>query len=135
MPPRCRVADSSPFQARDSAVEAALGLAHQKGNRVTLSYRREAFSRIKDRNAKRIEEQVRAKKLQVIFNSQPVEIRDRSVLLDVAGTVRELRNDYVWVFAGGTPPNEFLEKVGVQLGQQDLTREASAEAKLALRSA
>lgn len=38
----------------DSAVEAAMGLAHQAGNRVTLSYRRGEFSRIKDRNAKRI---------------------------------------------------------------------------------
>jgi hypothetical protein len=39
------------------------------------------------------------------------------------------------VFAGGTPPNEFLQKVGVQVGQRDLTREASAEAKVALRTA
>ncbi len=119
----------------DSAVEAALGLAHQKGNRVTLSYRREAFSRIKERNSQRLPEYSKNGRLEVIFNSQPVEIRERSVVLDVAGTVRELPNDYVWVFAGGTPPNEFLEKVGVQLGPRDLTSEASAEAKLALRSA
>jgi thioredoxin reductase len=71
----------------------------------------------------------------VIFNSQPVEIREKSVLLDVAGQVREIANDYVWVFAGGTPPNEFLKKVGIQVGQHDLTREGTAEAKLALRSA
>jgi hypothetical protein len=43
--------------------------------------------------------------------------------------VREIQNDYVWVFAGGTSPNEFLQKVGVQLGPHDLTAEASAEAK------
>ena len=35
----------------DSAVEAAMGLAYQKGNQVTLSYRQEEFSRIKERNA------------------------------------------------------------------------------------
>ena len=40
----------------DSAVEAAMGLAHQVGNTVTLSYRQANFSRIKDRNAKRIED-------------------------------------------------------------------------------
>ncbi|HYL22690.1 MAG TPA: NAD(P)-binding domain-containing protein [Gemmatimonadales bacterium] len=119
----------------DSAVEAALGLAHQKGNRVTLSYRREAFSRIKERNAQRLREYTKAGRLEVVFNSQPVEIRERSVLLDVAGTVRELPNEYVWVFAGGTPPNEFLAQVGVVLGQRDLTREASAEAHLARRTA
>jgi thioredoxin reductase len=38
----------------DSAVEAAMGLAHQKGNKVTLVYRQAEFSRIKERNAQRI---------------------------------------------------------------------------------
>ncbi len=119
----------------DSAVEAAMGLAHQKGNRVTLSYRREAFSRIKERNVQRLPEYTKSGRLKVIFNSQPVEIRAKSVLLDVAGQTREIPNDYVWVFAGGTPPDEFLQKVGIQVGQRDLTREASAEAKLARRTA
>ena len=35
----------------DSAVEAAMGLANQKGNIVTLSYRQGSFGRIKERNA------------------------------------------------------------------------------------
>ena len=119
----------------DSAVEAAMGLAHQKGNQVTLSYRRESFSRIKERNTQRLPEYTKSGKLKVIFNSQPVEILEKSVRLEVAGQVREIPNDYVWVFAGGTPPNEFLQKVGVQVGQQDLTREGTAEARLALRTA
>jgi thioredoxin reductase (NADPH) len=119
----------------DSAVEAALGLAHQKGNQVTLSYRREAFSRLKERNTQRLGVDTKAGKLKVIFNSQPHEIREKSVVLDVAGQTQEIANDYVWVFAGGTPPNEFLEKVGVALGVRDLTKEVSAEAKLARRSA
>ena len=118
----------------DSAVEAAMGLAHQKGNRVTLSYRREAFSRLKERNTQRLQDDTKTGKLKVIFNSQPSEIRGKSVVLEVGGQPREIPNDYVWVFAGGTPPNEFLEKVGVQLGPRDLTGEAGAEAKLALRA-
>ena len=61
----------------DSAIEAAMGLAHQKGNQVTLSYRKEAFSRIKERNAKRIEDCMRSGKVKVMFNSNPVEIQDR----------------------------------------------------------
>ena len=32
----------------DSAVEAAMGLAYQPGNKVTLSYRQAAFGRIKE---------------------------------------------------------------------------------------
>ena len=114
----------------DSAVEAALGLAHQRGNRVTLSYRKEAFSRIKERNAQRVAEGAKSGKPQVIFNSQPVEILPKAVRLDVAGTTKEIANDYVWVFAGGTPPREFLEKAGIQVGPRDLTAEAGAEAKL-----
>ncbi|HEX4627768.1 MAG TPA: NAD(P)-binding domain-containing protein [Gemmatimonadales bacterium] len=119
----------------DSAVEAAMGLAHQSGNRVTLSYRKEAFSRIKERNVQRLPEYTKKGRLTVLFNSQPVEIREQSVMLEVAGAVRELPNDYVWVFAGGTPPNEFLQKVGVQVGQRDMTGEGTAEARLARRTA
>src|SRR5467141_3166393 len=113
----------------DSAVEAALGLAYQRGNTVTLSYRREEFSRIKERNAQRIAEGAKRGKPQVVFNSQPVEILAKAVRLDVAGATREIENDYVWVFAGGTPPGEFLAKVGIQIGPRDLTAEAGAEAK------
>jgi len=113
----------------DSAVEAAMGLAYQKGNRVTLSYRKDVFSRLKERNNQRVRECIRSGKLTVVFNSQPVEIRPQSVVLEVQGGRREIPNDYVWVFAGGTPPNAFLEKIGVRLGQQDLSGQARAEAR------
>lgn len=119
----------------DSAVEAALGLSYQKGNRVTLSYRKEAFSRIKDRNARRIQEAIAKGKVRVIFNSSPVEIRAKSVVLEVSGRTHEIPNDHVFVFAGGTPPNEFLVKAGVQIGTRDLTSEARAEATLKGRAA
>lgn len=115
----------------DSAVEAAMGLANQSGNQVTLSYRSERFSRIKDRNAKRIEECVRSGKLKVLFNSNPVEFKPDSVILEIAGKQEEIPNDFVWIFAGGTPPNAFLKKIGVGFGARDLTLEASKEAKQA----
>ena len=115
----------------DSAIEAAMGLGHQKGNRVTLSYRKEAFSRIKERNAKRIDECVRTGKVNVIFNSNPLEFKEHSVILDVRGELQEIPNDFVWIFAGGTPPNDFLKKIGVEFGMLDLTLEASKEAKQA----
>ncbi len=102
----------------DSAIEAALGLASQKGNRVSLSYRRDSFSRIKDRNAKRIEEAMRSGKICVIFNSNPVEVKEESVVLECQGKLQEIPNDFVWVFAGGIPPNAFLEKIGIRFGIQ-----------------
>ncbi len=112
----------------DSAVEAAMGLGHQKGNQVTLSYRKAAFSRIKDRNVKRLDDCIRTGKVKVVFNSAPVEIKEGSVVLEVNGELQEIPNDFVWVFAGGTPPNDFLKKIGVSFGMQDMTVEASREA-------
>jgi putative YpdA family bacillithiol system oxidoreductase len=112
----------------DSAVETAMGLAHQRGNNVTLSYRKEAFSRIKERNTKRLKDYVKKGSLTVLFNSRPVEIREHSVVLDVAGRRQEIPNDYVWVLAGSLPPNEFLQQAGVELGSRDLTAEARREA-------
>ena len=113
----------------DSAVEAAMGLAHQVGNQVTLSYRKEAFTRLKDRNEKRIQESIQKGKLNVIFNSMPVEFKPESVTLEVNGKTRELPNDFVWVFAGGEPPTTFLKKIGVRVGLRDMTAEGSSEAK------
>ena len=119
----------------DSAVEAAMGLAEQKGNKVALSYRQEAFSRIKERNAKRIEECMAKGKVEVFFQSNPVEIKAASVVLDVKGQARELPNDFVWVFAGGEPPSAFLKKIGVGFGERDVTAEGSKAVKQAAKEA
>jgi thioredoxin reductase (NADPH) len=107
----------------DSAVEAAMGLAHQVGNTVTLSYRQSAFSRIKDRNAKRIDDFIRRGKVTVLFNSNPVEFRTDSVVLDINGEQQTLPNDFVWIFAGGEPPTAFLKKIGISFGERDLTKD------------
>jgi thioredoxin reductase (NADPH) len=115
----------------DSAVEAAMGLASQTGNQVTLSYRSERFSRIKERNAKRIEDFAKSGKLKVLFNSNPVEFKPQSVIIDVNGSKREIPNDFVWIFAGGSPPTAFLKKIGIGFGSRDLTLEASKAAKQA----
>jgi thioredoxin reductase (NADPH) len=113
----------------DSAVEAAMGLANQIGNTVTLSYRQEAFSRIKERNVRRIAEASRSGKINVLFNSQPVEFKSASVVLEIKGVVREIANDFVWIFAGGEPPNAFLKKIGVGFSLRDMTVEGSREVK------
>ena len=115
----------------DSAVEAAMGLAAQVGNTVTLSYRQANFSRLKDRNVKRLEECERKGKLKVIFNSNPVEFTDESAMLEVGGATQKLANDFVWIFAGGDPPTAFLKKIGVGFNSKNLTLEGSSEAKAA----
>jgi thioredoxin reductase (NADPH) len=116
----------------DSAVEAAMGLAHQVGNKVTLSYRKECFTRLKDRNETRVKEFIQKGKLSVIFNSIPVEFKQNSIVLDVNGKTEEIPNDFAWIFAGGEPPTAFLKKVGVRVGLRDMTAEGSSEAKQAV---
>jgi thioredoxin reductase (NADPH) len=115
----------------DSAVEAAMGLAHQVGNKVTLSYRSAQFSRIKERNSQRIADCIKSGKVEVLFNSTPAEFKEESVVLNVEGQQREIPNDYVWIFAGGIPPNDFLKKVGVGFGARDMTHDGSHEVKQA----
>ena len=106
-----------------------MGLASQVGNTVTLSYRGEAFSRIKDRNTQRINDFIRKGKLKVLFNSNPIEFRSDSVILEVKGAKQTLPNDYVWIFAGGEPPTAFLKKIGVGFADRDVTPDGARAIK------
>jgi thioredoxin reductase/ferredoxin len=114
----------------DSAVEAAMGLAQQDGNQVTLSYRRQEFTRIKERNRQRMAECIRSGKIRVIFNSIPVEFKQDRVILVVWEELKILPNDFVWIFAGGTPPYDFLKKIGVGFGMYDMTSNAGNDIRL-----
>ena len=100
----------------DSAIEAALGLARQEGNRVTLSYRREKFVRIKKKNEDRITAMIKEGSVKAIFNSEVVEIAEDHVRLKVGSQETKLPNDFVFVFAGGEPPFGFLRQIGVRFG-------------------
>jgi thioredoxin reductase len=82
-----------------------------------------------------VQEHVQKGKIQVLFNSNPVEITPSSVILDVGGELKEVPNDFVWVFAGGEPPTAFLKKIGVKIGLRDMTTEGSSEAKQASNEA
>ena len=60
----------------------------------------------------------------------PVEFKANAVVLECQRRgCSEIPNDYVWIFAGGEPPNAFLKKIGVQFGMRDMTSEASSEAR------
>ncbi|MCB9887834.1 MAG: NAD(P)-binding domain-containing protein [Planctomycetes bacterium] len=113
----------------DSAIEAALALAEQEGNEVTISYRRSSFSRLKARNEERVVEAVEQGHVRVLFESTVESIAEDHVVLRTSGaapvlgggvgggtataTCLELPNDEVFVFAGGTPPFPLLEAAGV----------------------
>jgi thioredoxin reductase (NADPH) len=110
----------------DSAVEAAVALARQKGNTVTISYRRESFMRLKEKNEKHINDLTHAKKIRVIFNSTVEEITpDEAVVKESNGTVHRLKNEYVFVFAGGELPTQLLKSAGVRLRTADVEAAAA----------
>jgi len=109
----------------DTAVEAAVGLSSQPGNEITISYRKNSFFRLKSRNERAIQQAIAAKRVRVIFESEVKSIEDGRVLLEHAGTSHIIANDDVFIFAGGTPPFEMLEKSGVSFDPED--RPPSAE--------
>jgi putative YpdA family bacillithiol system oxidoreductase len=112
----------------DSAVESALGLSNQPGTEVTVSYRGEAFARVKARNQTKLDAAVGSGKVRVLLNSQVREIRHDVVIVDVSGRSTILPNDDVIVRIGGEPPQAFLERVGVRMVRKDVPI-ASGEAK------
>lgn len=100
-----------------SAVEAALALFEQEGHRVTLSYRKGAFFRMRARNEKHPPERAVSGRLELLLESEVREIRGDSVLLAVRNgrgeTLRRLESDDVFVMAGGIPPFALLGRAGV----------------------
>jgi putative YpdA family bacillithiol system oxidoreductase len=104
----------------DSAVESALGLCNQEGTRVVLSYRGDAFARIKDRNRAKLDGRVAEKKVHLLLNSRVRAIRRDKVVLEIDGRNRALPNDDVIVRIGGDPPFAFLERIGVRTVQKDV---------------
>ncbi|MFQ5654727.1 MAG: NAD(P)-binding domain-containing protein [Planctomycetota bacterium] len=108
----------------DSAIEAATGLANQPGNRVTLSYRKAGFFRMKPRNEERLKEYWEGGRMHVVVSSQVRSISSDSVELAIKETidgreterVERLQNDHVFVFAGGEPPYPLLKSMGIGFG-------------------
>jgi len=100
----------------DSAVEAVIGLARQRGNSVTLSYRRDKLVRIKKKNEDRIRELMGKGRARALFGSEVTEVLPDRVRLRQGERAVELPNDFVFVFAGGDPPFAFLKQMGVRFG-------------------
>lgn len=100
----------------DSAVEAALGLAAQPGNRVALAYRKPDFFRLKARNEERLRAAVRDGRLSVMMSAEVRAIAPGAVTLSRGVADEVLPNDWVFVFAGGEPPFPLLQRIGVRFG-------------------
>jgi thioredoxin reductase len=100
----------------DSAVEAAVGLARQPGNRITISYRKSRFLRIKTRNEQLITKMIDKGQVNVIFDSNITEIGDTYAKIMKEQKVSSIPNSYVFIFAGGEPPFPLMHKIGIRFG-------------------
>jgi thioredoxin reductase (NADPH) len=97
----------------DSALEAAVAIAEQKGSKVTLSYRSEAFSRVKEKNRSALKAAEDTGRLRVMLKSSPAAIKPDRVTLKLEDKSVDIRNDAVIVCAGGELPTPLLKKIGV----------------------
>lgn len=98
----------------DSALEAAIALSEQEGTEVLLSYRSEAFSRVKQKNRMLLDQQRQVGRLQVLLKSKVRRIADHEVEIEHEDGVRCYRNDAVIVCTGGLLPTPLLQKVGIK---------------------
>lgn len=98
----------------DSAVEAAMSLA-DFGAKVTLSYRRDAFGRIKGGNQSRLDEMCEDGLVKVILSSTVTAIAEGKVTLKVPDGSVEFDNDTIFALLGAEPPTEFFKRVGINI--------------------
>ena len=98
----------------DSAVEAALALQEQPGTTVTLSYRSEAFQRLKSKNRERLQ-QATASGLQVLLSSQVTAVHHDTVTLNTTSGAQTIRADAVIVCIGGELPTALLKQLGISV--------------------
>jgi len=99
----------------DSAIESALLLAEQ--NKVTISYRGDTFSRLKMKNAEKINLAIQSGLISVKLKSNIVSIQKEDVLYteNDSTEIKKLDNDLIYIFAGGELPTEFLKKIGIKI--------------------
>ena len=100
----------------DSAAEAALAIAAERGSTVTIScLGDEIFTRPKDKNRQQLKQCVERKKITVYLGAKVKEIGTETVTLIHEGKDIEMKNDAVIVCAGGTLPTAMLKEIGVMV--------------------
>lgn len=99
----------------DAALEAAVAISEQPGATVTLSYRGNAFNRVKPKNRERMEKATTLGQLRLLLESNVKQILPATVQIDQKGTGIELPNDAVIVCAGGILPTPLLKEIGIHI--------------------
>lgn len=102
----------------DSAIEAALSLMDH--NQVILSYRGEAFSRLKPKNREKIDQAGQSGAIRILLQSNLTSIEKDRVGMTIGPDSESqwIDNDLIYIFAGGELPTDFLKKAGVQISKR-----------------
>jgi thioredoxin reductase len=100
----------------DSAIEAALALADQPGNEVSISYRKDQFSRIKPGNFERVTHAVESQRIDILWSTNLTAIEKTHIIYeDATGEQFRCENDHVFIFVGGELPTKFLQNCGIAI--------------------
>jgi thioredoxin reductase len=102
----------------DSAVESALLL--MGNNKVSLSYRKDKFARIKTQNKDSLQDAIDAGSIQLLLNTEVTEISPETIMLqnNISQETIHLDNDLIYIFAGGELPTQFLKSVGITIDKK-----------------
>jgi len=101
----------------DSAIEAVLLLMDK--NEVTLSYRKDKFSRLKPKNNEKIRNAIKQEKINLLLNSNLTSIEEKYVNIKLEDEhIEKIENDLVYIFVGGELPTQFLKNAGINITEK-----------------
>ncbi|MEW5975770.1 MAG: NAD(P)-binding domain-containing protein [Acidobacteriota bacterium] len=101
----------------NSAVEAAITLSEQ--NRVYLSYRGSALSRVFKDNERKLNEAIAAGKIELLLNSNILEFGEKEAVLKIKRVgneeTRRISFQNAFVLIGAEVPRDFLKSLGIKM--------------------
>jgi len=103
---------------KNSAIDAALEL-NKAGARVTVAYRGSEYSpSIKPWVLPEFEGVVKTGEVDMLFNTNVLEIREHEVVLEVEGQEKIVKNDFVFAMTGYHPDHSFIKAMGVEIEEE-----------------
>ncbi|MCR6523089.1 YpdA family putative bacillithiol disulfide reductase [Lysinibacillus capsici] len=103
---------------KNSAIDAALEL-NKAGARVTVAYRGSEYSpSIKPWVLPEFGGVVKTGEVDMLFNTNVLEIREHEVVLEVEGQEKIVKNDFVFAMTGYHPDHSFIKAMGVDIEEE-----------------
>ena len=105
--------------ASNSAVDAALEI-YRKGGDVTMVIREESIGkRVKYWVRPDIVNRIEEGSIKAYYNAEVKEVKQREVLINTGNKNIALENDYVLALTGYMPNFDFLQKIGVEISDDE----------------